>query len=1029
MPAGCNILFCGRVIRTIMRNTICILLFVFLCSLFTSVTLAAGPPDVQKLQREINVLRIEMARPNRPEKQLQMLRSHLARVDFQIQSMMKDAANDEQLQKLADSVRKLRGDRKPNAIPRTPAAPPANDNCENAQVIMNGTSGSTLDATVDGSSSCDIASSPDVWFDYQASSTGIFSINTLNSNYWTLISIHSACPGSESNQIACNGGAFGNESQLFVSLFAGSHYKLRVSARYGDSGDFSLQVGQPGSISGTITDSQTQAPLDLVDVTLWDLNGDRVTATTSDPAGNFIFTQLAPGTYFAITDNNSNYIDELYDNIPCPSGCDVTTGTPIVVSPSSNSIINFALDHGGSFSGTVTDASTGAGLPDSEIVVYDQDGNFFSQLFPNSQGQFVAGGLPAGTYFATAGNAYYIEELYNNIPCPCNPPTGTPISVTVDHQTPNIDFALDRGGIISGTVADSASNPILNVYVAVIDSNGNNIASAQADILGQYAIGGLQSGNYFVLALGLGVYVNELYDNIPCPSNCDPTSGTPVPVTVSNTTPGIDFVLSRLGSISGQVVDSLFGLPLPNIEVLIYDLNSNQVSYAETDFAGNYVAHGLVSGDYHAVAFGWDQHLSQIFSGILCSSFCDPALGAAIPVIIDTNTSGIDFALDPGGSVSGTITDAITGDPLKYIHLSIYDSNGEFAGSAYTDYNGFYIVGTLMPGSYYIRTTDGYFHYYVDELYDNIPCLPQCNLNSGTPVAVTLNTTTTGIDFGLDKTGSFGGTVTDEISGLPIQRFYLNIYDANGNYFQSAQNSDSFGHYVVRGLPPGSYLITCEALDADFEYTIELYNNHPCDNCDVTTGDMVPVTLASYTSGIDFSLQRAQQSLFADDFDDGVLDSAWTYDKGTWVESGGFLQGTATKGASALATPFAGCSSCTVEAVLQSGGGTGNRVWLLGWYQDKGNFVELMMKQEAGKWILKQHAGGMVVSKGSFASPTSANVPYAVKIVFDGTAFGVYIDNVFAFSVPNRAPSLPQGTVGFQLKKTTGSFGSILVYE
>ena len=46
-------------------------------------------------------------------------------------------------------------------------------------------------------------------------------------------------------------------------------------------------------------------------------------------------TGLASGDYFALSYDwgiDDGYIDELFDDIPCPEGsCDVTTGTPIPV--------------------------------------------------------------------------------------------------------------------------------------------------------------------------------------------------------------------------------------------------------------------------------------------------------------------------------------------------------------------------------------------------------------------------------------------------------------------------------------------------------------------------------------------------------------------------------------------------------------------------------------------------------------------------------------------------------------------------
>ena len=167
--------------------------------------------------------------------------------------------------------------------------------------------------------------------------------------------------------------------------------------------------------------------------------------------------------------------------------------------------------------------------------------------------------------------------------------------------------------------------------------------------------------------------------------------------------------------------------------------------------------------------------------------------------------------------------------------------------------------------------------------------------------------------------------------------------------------------------------------------------------------------------------------LFCDDFEDGVLDPNWTY-IGTWIETSGSLQGTPPRRkAIAIATPiFTGCLNCTVQASMQTQGGFRNRVWMFGWYIDKNNRIELLMKEENDKWILKQRAGGRVVVKSKAISTIDPNVAYDVSVAFDGTQFSVSINGTPLITlVPIGV--VPTGTVGFQNKSTTGSFGYINV--
>ena len=167
--------------------------------------------------------------------------------------------------------------------------------------------------------------------------------------------------------------------------------------------------------------------------------------------------------------------------------------------------------------------------------------------------------------------------------------------------------------------------------------------------------------------------------------------------------------------------------------------------------------------------------------------------------------------------------------------------------------------------------------------------------------------------------------------------------------------------------------------------------------------------------------------LFCDDFEDGVLASDWTYLKPAWSESGGNLIATPARQAVAVASPvFAGCSgNCSFEAGMMTAGGSGNKVWMLAWYLDKDNKVEILMKEESDKLVVKQRAGGSVVAKTKGLATLLPNVSYNVKITFDGAVFILFVDGNLLATLPAAAPAA--GTIGFQAKNTTARFGHVLV--
>lgn len=98
--------------------------------------------------------------------------------------------------------------------------PPANNNCADAPILNAGTDpaiithfGTLYMADNDGSAGCGSSSDqPDVWYKYTAASDGLLTVSTCGTNdMWgedqgidTVLSLHSACPGTPTNQLACN---------------------------------------------------------------------------------------------------------------------------------------------------------------------------------------------------------------------------------------------------------------------------------------------------------------------------------------------------------------------------------------------------------------------------------------------------------------------------------------------------------------------------------------------------------------------------------------------------------------------------------------------------------------------------------------------------------------------------------------------------------------------------------------------------------------------------------------------------------
>jgi len=520
--------------------------------------------------------------------------------------------------------------------------------------------------------------------------------------------------------------------------------------------DFELDLG--GAISGRVFDAKKETAVVDASIYIYDLSGDFVAYGFTDSEGRFSAGGLGNGSYFAVTSNYGGYLDELYNNIPCPLlNCNPASGTTISVTVSQTTTgIDFGLDTGGIITGKVTDSKTRLPIPDVFISVYDPQGNFATYGYTDERGLYSAGGLASGNYFAQSSNYNgYVDELYRNIPCPgslCDPTTGTSIAVRIGTKTRNINFALDQAGSLEGRVTSSEDGaPLADVSVYVLNSTGEFVSYGYTDLEGKYTAIGLSTGNYFVVTANYLGYVDELYDNISCPGLfCDVQSGTPVAVQFGEKTANIDFVLNEGGSISGTVAEAPGSQTLADVEVEVFDSNGNFMSYGYSDSEGNYTAGGLATGSYYARTFNYAGYVDELYDNSPCVS-CDVTLGTLIPVAVGSETPGIDFELEKGGSISGRITSAWTGDPIADTGVEIFNSQGTFVSYGYSDFSGNYqSYGGLAAGNYFARTDN--YQGFIDELFDNILCPDEgCDPTSGTAIAVSTGADTGNVDFALQS--------------------------------------------------------------------------------------------------------------------------------------------------------------------------------------------------------------------------------------------------------------------------------------
>ena len=463
--------------------------------------------------------------------------------------------------------------------------------------------------------------------------------------------------------------------------------------------DFNIIVTEMGSISGIVTEEGTGEPIEgmVVDVCDYDAGWDGPCFSAwTEADGSYFIPGIPVGTYRVFSGwDDSNWVVEYYNEQELWA-----LATPVEVEANTElSGVNFTLVLGGSISGTVTEQESGAPLANAWVEACDYENGWPSCFYGETDvdGNYFIPSVPDGSYRVAAYldwnwvEEFYSEQAYRDF--------ADFVVVEVDTETSGINFTLEKGGAISGTVTDQeTSTPLAGAWVEACDyENGWPFcfyAETEAD--GSYSIPHLPVGTYRVNAYLEGNWVEEFYSE---QINWDFADAVNVVADVN--TPNIDFTLEMGGSISGLVTDG-DGNPLANIGVDIMDGGYGNC----TDENGYYSIMGLPFGTYDIVAgrdfCGPHPYVEDVKYGITING-------------VTPDVDGYNFELTIGGSISGTVTTVDgEGNTVPVIGLWVdacHESvsldkwgNSPLCNGAETNQGGFYTITHLLPGNYRIVT-------------------------------------------------------------------------------------------------------------------------------------------------------------------------------------------------------------------------------------------------------------------------------------------------------------------------------------
>ncbi|NTU84640.1 MAG: hypothetical protein HGA45_35620, partial [Chloroflexales bacterium] len=462
----------------------------------------------------------------------------------------------------------------------------------------------------------------------------------------------------------------------------------------------------------------------------------------------------------------------------------------------------------GGIAGAVTDAATGAGVPEV-LVVALRDGVPIASALTRASGVYlIPTGLATGSYevralAASAGSALaYQDALY-----------AQPVQVTAPDLVAGINIALARGGTIAGRVtASDTRGGLAGVTVEALGAGDVVLGSGATAADGSYQIEGLPQGAYSVR---LSPATGDDGDVVAYAG----TTVSAVAVTVGATA-FVDVGLSlrpTAAAIRGQVSGPGGGLPA--VIVAVFDAENDLVDLTMTEADGRYATGPLANGSYR-VAFvtffsenaSTRRHVSAYYAN-------SATYAGATPVTINGPgvVENINAALTLGGSIGGTVT-GTAGTILADVLVAAFDANGAVRAVGRSGADGAYSLTGLDTSAYKVGFFAEYaasaaVRGYVDTFYSG-----KASFADADAVSVTAGATTTGINGALAPGGAIGGLVTDDDDGSGLGGVVVVAFGQAGG-IAAVTVTDETGAYQTPALAPGSYTVLFDTILASVEAT------------------------------------------------------------------------------------------------------------------------------------------------------------------------------------------------------------------
>ncbi len=436
-----------------------------------------------------------------------------------------------------------------------------------------------------------------------------------------------------------------------------------------------------------------EAGIPNVLVKLFDCSDNMIDSTFTDGNGNYLFTNLQPGSFYVKFELPSGYQftmkdvgDDNYD-----SDADLISGKTSCISlaPGEN---NLSLDAGMYYlksslgdkvwfdvnENGIQDAGE-AGIPNVLVKLFDCSDNFIDSTFTDNDGNYLFGNLQPGSYyvkfFAPDTMKFTLKDQGSNdlVDSDAEVLTGNSPCVTLLPNEHNL--SIDAGLIYKRSsigdfvwndlnmngIQDADEPGLGGIIVKLYTCDGTYLSQTVTDSLGYYSFSELLPGNYkieVVLPAGYQFSLqnqggDEGKDSDVNPSNSqsdcvilaanqnynDLDAGMhlipPPPVCSIGDKVWFD---TNMNGIQDQGENGI-----QNILVKLLDCNGNILDSTLTDNNGNYRFDSLVAGQYKIkviIPSGYSFSTKDAGNNDLTDSDVDPTTGETVCIVLDPPSCG-----------------------------------------------------------------------------------------------------------------------------------------------------------------------------------------------------------------------------------------------------------------------------------------------------------------------------------------------------------------------------------------------------